>query len=322
MTIFLDNLYENLCEKAKNLCVFMGGLQMIQFKNIIGDIYRLETPIEGVWNGIIFVDGKEKVLIDSGLDAKNIDECLVPALEKMGYQLSDIDWLLNTHCHGDHVGGHKRIVELGDVKVAVYEKSVPKLHDPLKYSKLIRATFPEHSPAAPKVLEGVSETCVLEDGGIVAGRLQLVATPGHDDDCVCYYDIETKTLITGDSLQGNGTESQGTALYMDLADYKTSLARLKAMDICNIASGHPYLFSGDKALGKDAATEYLKKCELIVEIYGKFIQERLACGETDIAVMAEQLISYMKNKRPGYLFLPMYTVRTHIEDINKKAERK
>ena len=293
---------------------------MVQFKNMTGDIYRLETPIEGVWNGIIFVDGKEKVLIDSGLDAKNIDEYLVPALAQMGYRLSDIDWLLNTHCHGDHVGGHKRIVELGNVKVAVYSKSVPKLHDPLMYSKLIRATFPEYSPQVPAVLEGVQESRVLEDREIIAGRLQLIATPGHDDDCVCFYDIDTKTLITGDSLQGNGTASQGTALYMCLSDYKDSLARLKKMNIHNIISGHPYLFSGDKAIGKENAIEYLEKCELIVEVYGKFIRERIDSGETEIAAISEQLISYMKNIKPGYLFLPMYTVRAHIEEIKKMIE--
>jgi len=290
---------------------------MITFKKIIDDIYRLETPVEGVWNGIIFVDGEEKLLIDSGLDAQNVDECLVPALAQMGYQLSDIDWLLNTHCHGDHVGGHKRIVALGNVKVAVYRESLPKLHDPLKFSKLIRAAFPEHSPMPPAVLEGVEESRILNNEEMIAGRLQLIATPGHDDDCVCFYDLKTKTLITGDSLQGNGTASQGTALYMSLPDYRESLTKLKAMDIHNIVSGHPYLFSGDKAIGKRSVLEYLNKCEQIVDIYHEFIRKELASGETEIAVIAEQLISYMKNKKPGYLFLPMYTVKTHIEELTR-----
>ena len=296
---------------------------MIEFKKITDDIYRLETPVEGVWNGIIFVDGKEKILIDSGLDAQNIDECLVPALAQMGYQLSDVDWLLNTHCHGDHVGGHRRIVALGNVRVAVYRKSVPKIHDPLKYSRLIRAAFPEHSPAAPAVLEGVQECRVLEEGEILAKRLQLIATPGHDDDCVCFYDLKTKTLITGDSLQGNGTGSQGTALYMSLPDYKKSLAKLRRMDIHNIVSGHPYLFSGDKAIGKANTVEYLDKCEQMIQIYDAFIRKELENGERDIATISEQLITYMKNVKPEYLFLPMYTVRTHMEEITKnEMERK
>lgn len=291
---------------------------MGRFEHIVEDIYRLETSPEGVWNGIIFVDGEEKVLIDSGIDSKNIDVLLVPALAEMGYQLSDIDWLLNTHCHGDHVGGHKRIVELGNIKVAVYRESVPKLHDPLKYSKLIRATFPEYSPAPPAVLEGVQETRVLEEGEVIAGRLKLIATPGHDDDCVCFYDTKTKSLITGDSLQGNGTKSQGTALYMSLSDYRNSLKKLEQMDICNIVSGHPYLYSGDRAIGKAASIAYLERCGKIIDNYDGFIREELKRGETDIAEIAEKLIAYMGNEKPGYLFLPMYTVKTHLEEINKE----
>lgn len=293
---------------------------MGEFEQIVEDIYRLETSPEGVWNGVVFVDGEEKILIDSGIDSKNIDDLLVPALGKMGYKLSDIDWLLNTHCHGDHVGGHQRIVMLGDVKVAVYSESVPKLHDPLKYSKLIRATFPEYSPAPPEVLEGVQETRVLEEGEVIAGRLKLITTPGHDDDCVCFYDTKTKSLITGDSLQGNGTKSQGTALYMSLPDYRNSLQKLKQMDICNIVSGHPYLYSGDRAIGKAASIAYLERCEKIIDVYDGFIREELKRGENDIAAIAEKLIAYMGNEKPGYLFLPMYTVKTHLEEINKEEK--
>ena len=55
---------------------------------------------------------------------------------------------------------------------------------------------------------GCKTDFILEEGDVIAGRLRLVASPGHDDDCVCFYDIPTKTLISGDSLQGNGTRTQ------------------------------------------------------------------------------------------------------------------
>ncbi len=296
--------------------VFLG-VYVLEFNRIIDDIYRLETPVTSVFNGIIFIDGEQKVLIDSGIDSKNIDECLVPALKVLGYTLDDVDWLLNTHCHGDHVGGHKRITQLSNAKVATFKESVPKMRDPLKYSKLIRATFPENSPPPPAVLEGVDVDLVLEEGDIVANRLQLVVTKGHDDDCVCFYDLKTKSLITGDSLQGNGTASQGTALYMDLDEYKNTLEKLKKMDIENIISGHPYLVSGDVAFGKASVGDYINKCENIVETYDAFIRKELENGETDIATISIHLIKYMNNIEPKFLFLPMYTVKEHIKNILK-----
>lgn len=285
------------------------------FRNITKDIFLLETPAGGVWSGIVFIDGEKKFLIDSGESAKHIDELLIPALKTMGYTLNDIDFLCNTHCHGDHVGGHARIRELSDAKVAAYEEAVEKIKDPLKYSKRIRAAFPEYSPAAPAVLRGVEPDVVLKDEEILAGRLQVIATPGHDTDCVSFYDLKTKTLITGDSLQGNGTSTQGTALYMDLDSYISSLKKLMQMDIENIVSGHPYLFSGDAAYGKGAVEEYLKKCMEITEIYGAFIKKQVSDGIADAPAIAEALISYMQNQRPAFLFLPLYTVSTHLRAL-------
>ena len=284
-----------------------------RFLNITKDIYMLRTPAGGVWSGIILIDGEEKVLIDSGENAEHIDELLVPALKELGIQLQDIAWLCNTHCHGDHVGGHSRIMKLAHPRVASYRKSVPKLQQPLKYSRLIRAVYPSYSPPAPAVLEGVKTDFILEEGDVIAGRLRLVASPGHDDDCVCFYDIPTKTLISGDSLQGNGTRTQGTALYMDLNAYRNTLDKLRKMDIDNIISAHPYLFTNEMALGKQNAGVYLEKCRQITDIYDNYISERLEEGIKNPVQLAEGLITYMGNEMPKWLFLPLYTVNAHIQ---------
>lgn len=292
---------------------------MVKFNHVIHDIYRLETPAGGVWSGIILVDGVKKILIDSGENAGNIDEILIPALADLGYQITDIDYLCNTHCHGDHVGGHKRIVELGHPKVVAYEKSVPKIRDPLKYSKLIRATFPEHSPAAPTVLEGVEPNLVMEDGDLLADRLMLIATPGHDDDTICYYDTMSKTLISGDSLQGNGTLTQGTALYMDVDDYRSSLQRVQSIDIENIISAHPYGISGDIAIGYTDVKEYMSRCYQVTVMYEDYIRKQIAQGETNPVNIAKGLIQFMGNQEPAKLFLPLYTVTAHIRKFGAKS---
>jgi len=293
----------------------------MKFKHIIKDIYVLQTPNGIDWAGIVFIDGKSKILIDSGACAENIDECLVPALSEMGYSLDDIDFLCNTHCHGDHVGGHKRIVTLASPKVVCYRESVPKLREPLKYSKLIRAAFPEDSPAPPEVLDGVEPDIILDDGDILDGRLELIATPGHDTDAVCFFDMETKTLISGDSLQGNGTASQGIALYMDLAAYRNSLLKLMKRDIENIVSGHLYTLSGDVALSAEASQKCLRTCMDITRIYDEFIRNQMAMGETCARKIAVNLIDHMQSRRPEKLFLPLYTVTSHIKEIKKKAGR-
>lgn len=286
-----------------------------KFRKVAEDIYLLASPLGTLWSGIVLVDGSRKVLIDSGDNAAVIDEVLVPALAELGYTPKDISWLCNTHCHGDHVGGTYRLAELSGAKVAAYEAAVLKLKDPLKYSKMIRAAYPEYSPAPPSVLSGVEPDLVLKDGEILAGRLQVIATPGHDTECVCFYDRETKTLITGDSLQGNGTSTQGTALYMDLKAYRGSLKRLKEMEIENIISGHPYLYCGAEAYGKEAVKKYLDQCEEIIEIYRAYIKGQVEKGITDTVTIAEGLIQHMGNIRPKFLFLSLYTVDAHLREL-------
>lgn len=285
---------------------------MEKFRKIVDDVYILETPSGGVWSGIVFIDGEEKILIDSGDCAENIDNLLCPALEALGYSLKDIVWLCNTHCHGDHVGGHHRILELADIQVAAYVKSCPKIKDPLKYAKLLRAAYPEFSPPASSALKGVEVDRILQDGDIIGGRLKVISTPGHDTDCVSFYDTKTKTLITGDSLQGNGTATQGTALYMDLDVYRNTLEKLMGMDTENIISGHPYLFSGDMAVGKAEVEAYLKRCRDITDIYDMYIRSQVQAGCTDKVKLAEGLIKHMNNKKPAFLFLPLYTVDAHL----------
>lgn len=292
-----------------------------EFQKVLEDIYLLKTPAGGVWSGIILVDGPEKILVDSGESGEQIDSLLVPALEKLGYRMTDIAWLLNTHCHGDHVGGHCRAKELSGAKTAVYEKSLEKIRDPLRYSKRIRAVYPENSPKAPKGLRGVEADRTLKEGDLVGGRLSLIGTPGHDDDCVCFLDLPTKTLISGDSLQGNGTLTQGTALYMDLEDYRDSLSKLEGMDIENIISAHPYLYSGESAFGKGKVREYLGKCREITRIYGDYIEWEAKMGILDPVVLAKGLIQYMGNQMPAYLFLALYTVDTHLRSLGYSRER-
>lgn len=291
-----------------------------EFRKLVDDVYLLKTPAGGVWSGIVLVDGEEKILIDSGESAKIIEEWLVPALKALHYTLDDMDWLCNTHCHGDHVGGHRRIVELSRAKVAAYKKATEKVRDPMKYSRLIRAAYPEYSPPAPEGLCGVEPDVVLADGAVVGNRLQVVATPGHDTDCVSFYDIKTRTLITGDSLQGNGTRTQGTALYMNLLDYRDSLEKLKKMELENIISGHPYLFSGEAAYGEGAVSEYLEKCTEITHIYDHYIRGEARAGNWDVPKIAEGLIKYMKNERPRYMFLPLFTVDAHLSVLREGEE--
>lgn len=290
---------------------------MPEFVALQPNIYRLCIPFSGTWTGVVLVLGKENVLIDSAAKASDVDEYIVPALAKLGLSLNDIHFLACTHCHGDHVGGHARIRQLcPSIQIACFTDSKPKLEDPLKYSKLIRATFPTHSPEAPASLRGVEPDVLVEDGERLADCLRLISTPGHDADTVCWLDERTRTLITGDSLQLHGTVTQGIALVMDLPGYRASLQKLSGMPIDNLVSGHDYLPLGSIANGSGEVRAYLNACAAAMDDYASFVGKQWQSGDHDPASLARKLIAHVDGVMPDYLFLPLYTVTQLLESLH------
>lgn len=285
---------------------------MERFAQVVPDVHLLKVPWTGVWTGVTLVLSDDApILVDSGGMSETVDSTIVPALAELGLSLSDIGWVLATHIHGDHVGGIARMRELApSIKVGVLRESDARMREPLAYSKEIRAKFPEHSAAPPPVLDGVVPDLLLDDGDMV-GPLRTIHTPGHDTDACCYLDTRTGTLITGDSLQLNGTVSQGCALLFDPGRYLPSLQRLLALDVQNIICGHPYLPLGEVAIGATAAREFLVTCIGCYEHDRGFVAGMAAAGVTDPHTVARALVAQVGGVEPAKLFLPMHTVAAY-----------
>jgi len=277
----------------------------VSFEEKADDLYLLKIPFAGIWAGVYLIRRDRNILIDSGLDADGVDSVIRPALRELDLDVKDIDLLLCTHTHGDHIGGHARLKQLGAAEIGVYAAGADKIRDPLKYNKLIRSVFPEYSSPSPAVLDGVEPDLILEDGAEISG-LRLIAAPGHDSDCVCFFDTETGTLLTGDSVQGNGTIIQGCALYMNLPDYEASLDKLQKLDVGQVITGHPFLpWNGECIKSKKAFTDCLE----LLEKYDTFLNENAGMPLPELSV---GLIRHLNGKVPEKLFLAMYTVREHL----------
>ena len=292
---------------------------MLKFEALYSGVYLLKVPFSGLWTGVTLITGDENCLIDSGAKDADVDQHILPALAELGLDLQGIKWLLNTHSHGDHIGGHARIRNLANLKVAAHASSAPKVENPVPYAIETRTKFPEHSPAPQCYLQGVPVDRVLKDGDVIAGRLQVIHTPGHDDDCVCWYDIPTKTLITGDSLQGNGTPAQGVGFYKNLEQYLSSLEKLQRLEIDNIVCGHDYDEIGWNITGAEAVRNALQCCRDAVQRYQLFILRQHQDGKSDLVEIALELIRTHGCAMPEKLFLALYTVTQHLEKINSET---
>jgi len=160
-----------------------------------------DSPMHPRSTNIYLVGDNEVLSIDSGEALDKYRWMLrgyLAAIEQTEIAIAAI-----THHHWDHSGNLKEIREALHAAIAVPENGVDLLAGRLPTS-------------------GVQ---TLRDGQIIdldkAVHVQVLATPGHSVDSLCYYLEEDGVLFTGDTLLGVGTTT-----VRDLGDYRRSLQRL------------------------------------------------------------------------------------------------
>ena len=83
----------------------------IIFEEIIRGIYRLKIPFDTVYTSVFLVLTEEgAVLVDCATTDQDVDMRLLPALQAMGREPSNLPFIVVTHDHGDHAGGLARIL--------------------------------------------------------------------------------------------------------------------------------------------------------------------------------------------------------------------
>lgn len=134
------------------------------------------------------------VVVDPG---PVIDEHLDAVLDAAG----DVALVLFTHHHHDHTDAMAHVVE--------------------RTGAPARALHPDFCVNAEPLIDGE----VIEVDGLV---IEVVATPGHTADSVCFHLPQDVALLTGDTILGRGTS---IVAHPDgaLGPYLDSLARIREM---------------------------------------------------------------------------------------------
>lgn len=192
-------------------------------------IFRIKVPFDDIFTTVyVYVCDEGVALIDSATYSADADKYIVPALNELG--IENVKYLLLTHNHDDHMGGIYRLKEIfSDARIF--------------------ATFKTE----------LSDSHILTDGQTIIGNLQAIYLPGHTDNSVGYFDLKTKTLMSGDCLQLAGIgKYRGGIAYPE--QYINSCNKLKNMDIRRIVAAHEYDPLGSIAEGEKTVKEYLDKC--------------------------------------------------------------
>lgn len=220
-------------------------------------VFQIAAPFEG--DGIVncyLIDAPRRTLIDTGT-ASVPKASLLPALAEMGWDLSDLRIIVNTHLHIDHAGGNAEMQEASGAGIHIHKADAAYIDRDLYLEKYCRdalrlmgddAAIPQSEAFQRQLLGrewGIERA--LEDGDEIdlGGdvRLHVVHTPGHTPGSASFYWEAEGLLFSGDAVGGRGARANGFPLYFAAADYAASLRRLLDLDATTLAQAHRYRWS-------------------------------------------------------------------------------
>jgi glyoxylase-like metal-dependent hydrolase (beta-lactamase superfamily II) len=144
--------------------------------------WLLRVPLEEtIWdcNYTWYVEGPgEKYLIDTGMGAERFAarkykvvhiQTLDEGLNKLGLEVADIDYVILTHAHHDHVANLRRFPR---AKAIIQRAELDQANNPFAYTK------PRLPADYPDLIKGARWE-VVEGDTLIDENIELLFTPGH-----------------------------------------------------------------------------------------------------------------------------------------------
>ena len=183
-------------------------------------------------NHFVF-NGRQKVLIDTGY-ISDFEETK-RFVQDLGVDLREVDRIVSTHSHCDHIGGNKRIQDLSRCKIAMH-----KIDKFFINSKDDWATWWRYYDQEAEFFQVVIS---LEEGDCVfldELKLEVIHTPGHGAGMIALYSPKEKFLISSDALWDGDLGVLTIRVEGSIAPFLAlnSLEKLSTLGVDRIYPGH------------------------------------------------------------------------------------
>jgi glyoxylase-like metal-dependent hydrolase (beta-lactamase superfamily II) len=261
-------------------------------------VLRIPTPFQVGRVNTYLLEDAPLTLVDSGPNSgKALDE-LERQLEALGHRIEDLELVIVTHQHIDHLGLVDIIAKRSGAEVAALDLLVPFIEnfgadaerDDAEAAALMRRHgISEEVVTALRQVTGsfrawgskAKVTKPLSDGEKLELRdrsLEVQHRPGHSPSDTTFWDEESGILIAADHLikhissnplisrplDGSGERTQALVTYLE------SLKRTRELPAKIVLSGHGEPISGHAALIDDRFAMHQRRAE---KIYGLIAEQ-------------------------------------------------
>ncbi len=186
--------------------------------------------------------------VSAVVDPAAQDESFLKTLEN-----KNVEYILLTHGHFDHILGVKAVKERTNAKTVIHKEDADCLADEGKslFSLMNSDSYTKQPPTSPDIL--------TEDGTLLTfgnTTVRVMHTPGHTKGGVCYIFEKERVIFSGDTL---------FKLSAGRTDFPGGNAREELMSLSNIAKleGDFNVYCGH---GEDTTLDFERKNNRYVRI--------------------------------------------------------
>jgi hydroxyacylglutathione hydrolase len=138
-----------------------------------------------------------------------------------------IETIVLSHCHFDHIARVKEIAHMCKAKVAIHANDAAGL---VEDARSLSMHFGARSP-------GILPDIKLADGDTI-GDLVVIHTPGHTPGSICLWSEADHVLISGDTVFADGYFGRYDFPGGSRTELARSLDRLSVLEVEGLYAGH------------------------------------------------------------------------------------